>query len=69
MDGCARPGAELPALFEKRYLLNPAVDAADFTPAALRAALQEALASLSTAAGLGQPAAVAGPTLRAGYAR
>jgi predicted exporter len=46
------PGAELPALFEKRYLLNPAVDAADFTPDALRAALEEALAALGTASGL-----------------
>ena len=45
-------GADLPALFEKRYLLNPAVSAEDFSPTTLRQALEESLAALGSATGM-----------------
>jgi len=45
------PGPEVAVLFDKRYLLNPPVTAADFSAAALRTGFERRLAELHTALG------------------
>lgn len=50
-----RPGSQSPGLdliFEKRYLLNPPLTAADFSADSLRRHLEETLLALGTASGL-----------------